>query len=63
MARGALVQPVINLLRDRLLEGEAIHCDETTLQVLKEPDKAASAISYMWVQVSGRYEPPAVLFD
>jgi hypothetical protein len=60
---GALVQPVINLLRDRLLEGEAIHCDETTLQVLKEPDKAASAISYMWVQVSGRYEPPVVLFD
>ena len=30
-----------------------MHCDETTLQVLKEPDKQASQKSYMWVRVGG----------
>ena len=60
---GALIQPLINLLRDRLLEGDVIHCDETKVQVLKEPGKAATSLSYMWVQVSGRDEKPVVLFD
>jgi hypothetical protein len=36
---GILVKPLINLLREGLLEGAAIHCDETTAQVLNEPGK------------------------
>ena len=60
---GELLQPLINLLRERLLEGEYIHCDETTVQVLEEPGKSASSKSYMWVQVAGTGEQPVVLFD
>ena len=60
---GDVVQPVINLLRERMLEGRYIHCDETTVQVLDEPGKSAQSKSYMWVQASGTGEQPVVLFD
>jgi len=60
---GELVQPLINLLRDELLDSGYVQCDETTVQVLKEPGKAAQSTSYMWAQrcdVEGRR---IVLFD
>ena len=60
---GDVVQPVINLLRERMLEGRYIHCDETTVQVLDEPGKSARSKSYIWVQASGTDEQPVVLFD
>lgn len=58
---GAAVQPIINLLRDQLLDAEIIHGDETELQVLKEPGRAAQRKSYLWVQMSGT-GPPIRLF-
>ena len=60
---GDLVQPLINLLRDRLLESAYIRMDETTVQVLKEPGKTAQSTSYLWVQQSGEREHPIVLYD
>ena len=61
---GELVQPLINLLRDKLLDAPVIHCDETTVQVLKEPGKTAQSKSYMWVQVAGGNNNQRVtLFD
>ena len=47
---GQMVQPVINLMRDTILEYDLIQMDETPVQVLKEPGKVASSKSYMWVQ-------------
>jgi transposase len=60
---GALVQPLINLLRDRLLDSAYIRMDETPVQVLKEPGKTAQSTSYLWVQHSGEREHPVVLYD
>ena len=60
---GELVQPLINLLRDRLLESAYIRMDETTVQVLKEPGKTAQSTSYLWVQQSGERHHPVVLYD
>lgn len=60
---GELVQPLINLLRDRLLESAYIRMDETTVQVLKEPGRTAQSISYLWVQQSGERDHPVVLYD
>ena len=61
---GSLIQPLINLMRDRLLEAPLIHCDETRTQVLNESGKPAKSQSYMWVQVA---EPivgqKIILFD
>jgi transposase len=50
---GQAVQPVVNLMRDQLLECELILGDETELQVLKEPGRAAQSKSYLWAQMSG----------
>jgi transposase len=58
---GEEVQPVINLLRDHLLDADLIHADETTIQVLKEPGKKAQTKSYLWAQVTGS-GPPIRLF-
>jgi transposase len=60
---GVMVQPLVNLLRDRLLESGYVRMDETTVQVLKEPGKAAESTSYMWVQQSGERDRPVVLYD
>lgn len=54
---GALVQPLINLLHDKLLEQSVIHMDETPLQVLNEPGKTAQSQSYMWVQAVTGSQP------
>ena len=57
------LQPLLNLMRDRLLESPVIHCDETRVQVLKEPDRDPTSQSWMWVQASGPPDRKVVLFD
>lgn len=49
---GQAAQPVVNLLRDLLLDSPIIHGDETEVQVLKEPGRKAETKSYMWVQMT-----------
>ena len=49
---GQAVQPVINLLRDHLLDSALIFGDETKVQVLKEPGRAAQTQSFMWAQMT-----------
>lgn len=60
---GEHLQPLLNLMRDRLLESPVIHCDETRVQVLKEPDRDPTSQSWMWVQASGPPDRKVVLFD
>jgi len=60
---GSLIQPVINLLRDRLLDYDILQMDETTVQVLKEDGKAAQSKSYLWLQRGGPPDQPVVLYD
>ncbi len=60
---GELVVPLTNLLRDTLLGSDIIQMDETTVSVLKEPDRPATSTSYMWVQRGGPPDKPVVLFD
>jgi len=49
---GQAVQPIINLLRDHLLEAPLVQGDETQIQVLKEAGKSAQSKSYMWAQMT-----------
>ena len=39
--------PVVEILKQELLKRDIIHCDETTVQVLKEKGKAPQTKSYM----------------
>ena len=59
----SLIQPLYNLMQDHLLDSGYIHMGETSVQVLKEPDKTAASKSYMWVRKTGDPEIPIVLFD
>ncbi|CAM2157891.1 transposase [Paraburkholderia tropica] len=54
---GLAAQPVINLLRDALLDTGLIYCDETTLQVLKEEGRRPQTKSYLWAQMTGSGVP------
>ena len=58
---GELIQPLINLLQEQLRERPLVHMDETTLQVLKEPDKLPQSKSYLWLMASFA-EKPITLF-
>jgi len=49
---GQAVQPIINLLRDYLLDSPITFGDETRVQVLKEPGRAAQTQSFMWAQMT-----------
>lgn len=60
---GTLIQPLINLLRDRLLAYDIVQMDETTVQVLKEPGKTAQSKSYLWLQRGGPPDRPVLLYD
>ena len=60
---GELVQPLINLMRERLLACGFVQCDESRYQVLKEPGKAAESQSYVWVQRGAPDDHPLVLYE
>lgn len=59
---GQLVQPLINLIHEKILEQAFLHMDETVVQVLSEPNKTAQSNSYMWVLRSTLPTASAVLF-
>jgi transposase len=60
---GEMLVPIYNRMHELLLEREYLHADETPLQVLKEPGRAAQKKSYMWLYMSGRYGPPIVCYE
>lgn len=58
------LEPLYEKMRQKLLEHEVLHVDETTVQVLKEPGKAAQSKSYMWLyRTSGEAKKQIVLYD
>ncbi len=58
------LEPIWEEMKRRLCECEVLHADESTLQVLKEPSKAAQSKSYMWLfRTSGEAKQQLVLYD
>ena len=55
--------PIMNLMKEKVLEGEYIHIDETTVQVLKEPGRAPTTKSYMWIFKRGDPECPVLIYE
>lgn len=54
---------IYNRLHEHLLKRDILHADETTLQVLHEPGRAAQTQSYLWLYRTGRDGPAIVLYD
>ena len=51
------LQGVYDILKEELLRRDIIQADETTVQVLSEPGKAATTDSFMWLYRSGEWDP------
>lgn len=60
---GDLVTPLINLMHETQLSYDILQMDETSVQVLKEDGRAATAKSYMWVRRGGPPGQHIILFD
>lgn len=58
----AQIEPLIEVMGERLHTQPVIHMDETRVQVLNEPGKSAQSQSYMWVQRGGPPGSEIVLF-
>ena len=50
-------------MKEHLIRQEILHADETTVQVLREENRAAETTSYMWLYRTGRDGPPIILYD
>jgi transposase len=58
------LKPIFDLLYAALLSCDISHADETTLQVINENNRKATANSYFWVYLTGKYSPfQVVLFE
>lgn len=58
------LEPLYNRMHEKLLQRDVLHADETTLQVLKEFDKAPTSKSYIWLYRTGSdAEHPIVLYN
>jgi len=58
------LDPIAKLLKDKLVSRDIVHCDETPMQVLKEPRKKPQTKSYMWVYRTGDDgKEPIIIYD
>jgi transposase len=58
-----LYKHLFSFLLELLKSGLLIGCDETTLQVLNEPNRTAQQKSYLWVLRGGTPTKPVILFQ
>jgi transposase len=57
------VSPITELLRQEIRGGPVANIDETPVQVLNEPGRANTTISYMWVFRGGDPARPALVYQ
>jgi len=57
------LQPLVNLMNEHILAYDMLWIDETTVQVLKEPGRAAESKSYFWIRRGGPPDKPAITVD
>jgi transposase len=57
------LQPLWNLMKDQVIEYDVAACDATTLQVLREPGRAAETKSYVYCMRGGPPEKSVILYE
>ena len=64
IAAAKMLKPLYDKLHKNLVSRKILHADETTLEVLKLPNRGAPLKAYMWVYRTSRFEDfPIVLYD
>ena len=63
MAAAEVCMPMRDALMKSLIASGYIQADETRLQVMDEPNRKNTSLSYMWLYRSAKPDKPVVLFD
>lgn len=64
IAAAKMLKPLYDKLHKKLVVRKILHADETTLEVLKLPNRDTPLNAYMWVYRTSRFEDyPIVLYD
>lgn len=50
-------------MKEKLLGHDILHCDETGVQVLKEPGRAPTSTSYMWLFRTAAVDTPICIYE
>jgi len=58
-----VLQFLEDLFKQKIKEGPVIQMDETTVQVLNEPERPDTSKSYMWLARGGPPETPLVIYE
>lgn len=59
------LKPLYDRMKEEFLKSRYIHCDETRIQVIGEPDQKGTTQNWMWVYLTDEYSesPRMALFD
>lgn len=57
------LSPLMAVMKRLLYQGRVIHIDETRLQVLNEPGRENTQLSYMWVYGGGPPDKPVIWYQ
>lgn len=59
------LKPLYDRMKEGFLKSRYIHCDETRIQVIGEPDQKGTTQNWMWVYLTDEYSesPRMALFD
>lgn len=63
MSAASQCEPLITVMKDDILASGYIQADETTVQVLKEPERKNERKSYMWIYRGNAPNKISVIFD
>ena len=55
--------PLVNILKEHIVQGTYTNCDETPLRVLKEEGKKKSSKSWMFVYCGGNRSSPSIVYE
>lgn len=60
---GIALEPLVNLMKDKLRDSSYVQADETYAQVLNEEGKTAESTSYIWAYKTGEFNKNLVIYD
>jgi hypothetical protein len=63
MAAYEACEPMRQALHGELITSNYLQADETTMQVMDEPNRKNTSTSYMWVYTNHQPDKKVVLFD
>ena len=62
LAVGRSLSPLLEVLHEQVRSGPVVQIDESSLQVLREPGRANTTLSYMWVMRGGPPGQPVLIY-